>query len=65
MIGTYLGYRVGVLKGKVDKIMPLLEALEDLREDVEHDREFEKTKAEGEKRSALEIVEDLAGREPR
>lgn len=35
LIGTYLGYRVGELKGKVDKIMPLLEALEELRENQE------------------------------
>jgi hypothetical protein len=45
LIGTYLGYRVGELKGKVDKIMPLLEALEELRENQEeYDKEREASK---------------------
>ncbi len=42
LLGTFLGYKVGVYKGKVDKILPLLEALEEIRKDHEDDEAFDK-----------------------
>lgn len=35
LLGSYLSYKVGVYKGKLDKILPLLEALEEIREEQE------------------------------
>lgn len=44
LLGTLLGYKLGVFKGKLDKILPLLEALEELRENQEKfDEERAKT----------------------
>jgi hypothetical protein len=42
LLGTLLGYKVGVYKGKLDKILPLLEALEEIRKDHEDDETFDK-----------------------
>jgi hypothetical protein len=59
LLGTVLGYKVGVYKGKVDKILPLLEALEQIREDHEDDEAFDKLhKQRMESEAAKELPED-------
>ena len=57
LLGTYLGFRVGVYKGQVDKIMPLLEALQELREQQETYDLEEKRRTAPDEAGPLEIVE--------
>lgn len=54
LLGTLLGYKLGVFKGKLDKILPLLEALEEIRKDHEDDEVFDKLHKQREETEAAE-----------
>lgn len=54
LLGALLGYKLGVFKGKLDKILPLLEALEEIRKDHEDDEAFDKLHKQREESEAAE-----------
>lgn len=54
LLTAVLSYKVGVYKGKLDKILPLLEALEEIRKDHEDDEAFDKLHKQREESEAAE-----------
>lgn len=54
LLAAGLSYKLGVFKGKLDKILPLLEALEEIRKDHEDDEAFDKLHKQREESEAAE-----------